>query len=62
MGLTPIGNGELATIVTSLEMTARPAAATAPVLAPFKLVRWSAPVDVEAYRTLYRKIKEWNID
>ncbi len=56
MGLTPVARGELATIVTSLEMTARPVAASAPVLAPFKLVRWSAPVALEAYRALYRKI------
>ncbi|HPU14532.1 MAG TPA: GNAT family N-acetyltransferase [Polymorphobacter sp.] len=56
MGLTPLAPDELATIVTSLEMTARPAAATGPVRAPFKLERRTAPVDVEPYRALYRKI------
>ena len=56
MGLTPLAPGELATIVTSLEMTARPAAPTEPVRAPFKLERWTAPVSVEAYRALFRKI------
>jgi len=55
MGLTPVAAGDLATIVTSLEMTTRPAPAQ-PVRAAFKLVRWTAPVDLEAYRALFRKV------
>ena len=54
--LTPVPAGWLATIVTSLEMTSRPAAPTEPVRAPFKLERWTSPVDFAAYRALFRKI------
>ncbi|MGL4541153.1 MAG: GNAT family N-acetyltransferase [Polymorphobacter sp.] len=56
MGLTPLAPGMLATIVTSLEMTAPPAPPSAPVRAPFKLQRWAAPVDLGAYRALFRQV------
>jgi GNAT superfamily N-acetyltransferase len=54
MGLTPVPQGEIATIVTSLEMRARPKPAPLPN-SPLKLVRW-AKADPEAYRTLFRRV------
>lgn len=53
--LVPVADGYLATIVTSLEMTERPAAAE-PAKAAFKLVKWTAPVSREDYRALFRKV------
>lgn len=47
--------GQIATIVTCLEMTAQPAPA-APVKSALKLERWTAPVDLDRYRALFRAI------
>ena len=46
--------GELATVVTSLEMRARPRPAPMPP-ARLRLQRWPAP-DPEKYRTLFRRV------
>ena len=54
MGLTPVPPGDLATIVTSLEMRARPRPAPMPA-ARLRLVRWPTP-DLEKYRTLFRRV------
>jgi GNAT superfamily N-acetyltransferase len=54
MGLTPVAPGELAAIVTSLEMRARPPARALPA-SPLRLARWRAPAP-DAYRALYRRI------
>lgn len=54
MSLTPVAPGTLATIVTSLEMTARPALAPEPP-SPLELVRFEAPTP-EAYRALFRLV------
>ncbi len=54
MGLTPIAPGEVATIVTSLEMTSRPKPAPMPVSA-LRLVRWQQP-SPETYRALFRRV------
>jgi GNAT superfamily N-acetyltransferase len=56
MTLIPVPPGEIATIVTSLEMRERPKPAPFPP-APMRLVRWDAP-SAEAYRTLYRRVGE----
>ena len=56
MGLTAIPPGELATIVTTLEMTARPLPRPMPD-APLRLVRWERPAP-ERYRTLFRRVGE----
>lgn len=56
MGLTPVPNGEIATIVTSLEMRDRPRPRPlAP--SPLALVHWPAPAS-ERYRTLFRRVGE----
>lgn len=54
MGLAPVRAGELATVVTSLEMCARPRPAPMPP-ARLRLQRWTAP-DLEKYRTLFRRV------
>jgi len=54
MGLTIVPRGEIATIVTSLEMTAPPRAAPLPP-SPFRLVRWRAPA-TDRYRALFRRV------
>ncbi len=54
MGLTPVPRGNIATIVTSLEMTKRPVPAPLPT-APLRLVRWEH-VAPDKYRTLYRRV------
>jgi GNAT superfamily N-acetyltransferase len=52
-----VPKGHLGSIVTSLEMrAAQPAAG--PQKSVLKLVRWPAPVDRDAYRTLFRAIGE----
>ena len=56
MGLTPVPDDQIATIVTSLEMKAKPAARPAPH-SPFALVHWKAPSN-ERYRTLFRRVGE----
>jgi GNAT superfamily N-acetyltransferase len=47
--------GQIATIVTCLEMTAPPQPAV-PVRSALKLERWTAPVDLARYRALFRAI------
>jgi GNAT superfamily N-acetyltransferase len=47
--------GQIATIVTCLEMTAPPAPAL-PVKSALKLERWTAPFDLDRYRALFRAI------
>lgn len=54
MGLTPVPDDELATIVTTLDMTARPPLLPIPD-SPLRLVRWDAP-DPEKYRALFRRV------
>ena len=52
--LTPVVRGELAAIVTSLEMRERPKARPLPA-SPLRLVRWKQPAP-DAYRTLFRRV------
>jgi GNAT superfamily N-acetyltransferase len=54
--LTPVLPGELAAIVTSLEMRARPMPRPLPA-APLRLTRW-ADATPDAYRTLFRRVGE----
>ncbi len=54
MGLTPVPPDQLATVVTTLEMTARPLPRPLPA-SPLRLERWAAP-DVGRYRALFRRI------
>jgi GNAT superfamily N-acetyltransferase len=54
MGLTPVSHDELATIVTTLDMTARPPLRPIPD-SPLRLVRWDAP-DPDKYRALFRRV------
>ena len=54
MALIPVPEGELATIVTTLEMTRRPPLRPTPP-APLRLVRWAAP-DPAKYRALFRRV------
>ncbi|MDB5686248.1 MAG: GCN5-related N-acetyltransferase [Rhizorhabdus sp.] len=56
MSLEPVEPHMLATVVTSLEMLAKPRLrAMAPV--PFRLTRWKQP-GVEKYRALFRRVGE----
>lgn len=56
MGITPVPPGEVATIVTTLEMILRPLPRPMPG-APLRLVRWERP-EAERYRTLFRRVGE----
>jgi GNAT superfamily N-acetyltransferase len=56
MGLTPVSKGMVATIVTSLEMNARPKPSPLPN-APLHLARWEKATP-EKYRALYRRVGE----
>ena len=56
MGLTPVPSGELATIVTTLEMTRRPLPRPAPE-SRLRLVGWVRP-SPDKYRALFRRIGE----
>jgi GNAT superfamily N-acetyltransferase len=56
MGMTPVPEGHVATIVTDLEMRTRPPLRPMPA-SPLSLVRWVEP-RLDAYRTLYRRIGE----
>ena len=56
MPLNPIASGEIGTIVTSLEMTRRPALRAMP-MSDLRLERWNIPTP-EKYRALYRRIGE----
>lgn len=54
MGLTPIANGEIAAIVTALEMRERPP--RAPLRAsPLRLVPWQSPAPAR-YRALFERV------
>ena len=53
---SPIANGALGAIVTSLEMTKRPALRALPPC-ELRLERWSAPT-ADSYRTLFRRVGE----
>ena len=52
--LTPVQAGELAAVVTSLEMRDRPRPRPLPA-SPLRLVRWAEP-DLQNYRTLFRRV------
>jgi GNAT superfamily N-acetyltransferase len=54
MVLTPVQRGELAAVVTSLEMKRRPPVRPMPP-SPLQLVRWPAP-SLESYRALFRRV------
>jgi GNAT superfamily N-acetyltransferase len=54
MGLTPVPDGHIATIVTSLEMTARPLPSPSPS-APLSLHEWAKPKP-KAYRILFERV------
>ena len=56
MGLSAVAPGELATIVTTLDMTHRPLPRALPD-APLRLAHWEQP-DPVRYRTLFRRIGE----
>ncbi len=56
MGVTPVADGEIATIVTTLEMRARPLPRPIPP-SPLRLVRWARP-ELAKYRTLFRRVGE----
>ncbi|MCF7643676.1 GNAT family N-acetyltransferase, partial [Acinetobacter johnsonii] len=56
MGLIPVADDQIATVVTSLEMLERPRPRPLPD-SPLRLVRWSAP-DPGKYRALFRRVGE----
>ena len=56
MGLTPVADDQIATIVTHLEMRERPRPAPIPA-APLRLVPWKAPAP-DSYRALFRRVGE----
>lgn len=56
MSLVPVPTGQIATIVTSLEMRERPKLRPTPP-SDLRLVRWPDP-DLGKYRTLFRRVGE----
>lgn len=56
MGLIPVANDQIATVVTALEMLARPRPRPLPD-SPLRLVRWPAPEPAK-YRALFRRVGE----
>jgi GNAT superfamily N-acetyltransferase len=56
MAFSPIAQGEIGAIVTSLEMKSRPVLRAMPA-SDLRLERWNAPTP-EKYRMLYRRIGE----
>jgi GNAT superfamily N-acetyltransferase len=56
MPLLPVRAGQVATIVTSLEMRERPPLRPMPS-SPLRLARWPAP-DLTRYRALFRRVGE----
>ncbi len=56
MPFSPIANGEIGTIVTSLEMTSRPPLRAMP-MSELRLERWNTPAP-DKYRALYRRVGE----
>mgnify|MGYP003633052139 CR=1 FL=1 len=56
MALIPVDDGQIATVVTHLEMVTRPR--PSPLLSsPLRLARWKAP-DPAKYRLLFRRVGE----
>lgn len=53
-GIDPVGPGMVATVVTMLELTARPRPGAIRAL-PFRLDRWHQP-SPDAYRALFRRV------
>lgn len=58
MTIVAVPAGQLATIVTSLEMLSAPAVAAGPQKSALKLEHWPTPVDRDRYRALFREIGE----
>lgn len=56
MSLTTVGQDQIATIVTHLEMRDRPRPAPIPS-APLRLVEWKTPT-ADSYRALFRRVGE----
>ena len=56
MGLTPVPDDQIATIVTSLEMRSKPPLRPAPP-SPLRLTHWQSPAS-EKYKTLFRRVGE----
>lgn len=56
MGLIAVEPGQIAAVITTLEMRARPRPAPMPP-SPLRLVRWDAP-PVARYRALFRRVGE----
>jgi GNAT superfamily N-acetyltransferase len=56
MGLIPVANDQIATVVTALEMLERPRPRPLPD-SPLRLVRWPQP-DPAKYRALFRRVGE----
>ncbi len=54
MGLIPVADDQIATVVTSLEMKARPRPRPVPE-SPLRLVPWPAPAP-DKYRALFRRV------
>jgi GNAT superfamily N-acetyltransferase len=54
VALTPVPRGQIAAVVTSLEMTSPPRPRPLPP-SPFRLVRWPAP-HPDRYRALFRRV------
>lgn len=54
MGLQPVADDQIATIVTSLEMRERPRPRALPP-SPLRLARWPAPAS-DKYRALFRRV------
>jgi GNAT superfamily N-acetyltransferase len=54
VALIPVADDQVATIVTTLEMTRRPAARPLPP-SPLRMVRWSAPTP-DKYRALFARV------
>lgn len=57
LGYSRLPAGTIATVVTSLEMRARPPERAAPAQAALSVEHWPFP-DPEAYRALYRQVGE----
>jgi len=55
MALIPVRKGEIAAVVTYLEMTKAPPPAAAPERSALKLVHWARP-DIDEYRALFRAV------
>ncbi|UYY59883.1 GNAT family N-acetyltransferase [Sphingomonas sp. S2-65] len=54
MGLIPVADDQIATVVTSLEMRDKPRPRPLPP-SPLRLVRWQAPA-TDKYRALFRRV------